>query len=72
MRATTAGDGRDPIAAMAEKLPADSLVFTHNPNMFLFWGKSAAQASILAACDRARLESWKAQFPGGIYFHFNF
>ncbi len=59
-------------AAMAEKLPADSLVFTHNPNMFLFWGKSAAQASILAGCDRALMESWKARFPGGIFFHFNF
>ena len=57
---------------MAEKLPSDAIVFTHNPNMFLFWGRSAAQASILAGCDRARLEEWKARFPGGIFFHFNF
>jgi hypothetical protein len=58
--------------AMVEKLPADAIVFTHNPSLFLFWGRSAAQASILAGCDQARLESWKAQFPGGIFFHFNF
>jgi len=32
---------------MAKVLPDDSVVLTHNPNMFLLWGKSAAQASLV-------------------------
>jgi len=57
---------------MAKYLPEDSIVFTHNPNMFLFWGKSSAQASILAGYDHVGLKNLKGRFPGGIYFHFNF
>ena len=57
---------------MADALPLDSIVFTHNPNMFLFWGRSSAQASILAGYDEARLRSVEASFPGGVFFHYNF
>lgn len=57
---------------MFEALPGDGLVFTHNPNMFLFWGKSAAQASLLANSDEPQLAELRRRFPGGIFFHFNF
>jgi hypothetical protein len=57
---------------MFESLPADGIVFTHNPNMFLFWGKSSAQASILAAADETKLAELRRRFPDGIYFHYNF
>lgn len=57
---------------MCESVPADGIVFTHNPNMFLFWGKSAAQASLLARYDEIRLAELRRRFPGGIFFHFNF
>lgn len=56
---------------MAEKLPPNSLVLTHNPNMFLLWGKNAAQASI-ATQDTPHLRNLFKRFPGGIYFHYNF
>jgi 4-amino-4-deoxy-L-arabinose transferase-like glycosyltransferase len=57
---------------MSGSLPEDGFVFTHNPNMFLFWGKSAAQASILAGYEESRLNDVRSQFPGGIFFHYNF
>jgi hypothetical protein len=56
---------------MAETLPPDSLVLTHNPNMFLLWGQSAAQASI-ATYDIGYLRNLYSQYEGGIYFHYNF
>jgi hypothetical protein len=58
--------------AMLEFLPRHSVVFTHNPHMFLFWGKSSAQASILAGYSKEKLEKIREGFPGGIFFHFNF
>lgn len=57
---------------MLKSLPPNSIVFTHNPNMFLFWGASAAQASIIAGYDQNGINGLKSNFPGGIYFHFNF
>jgi hypothetical protein len=57
---------------MLKSIPPNSIVFTHNPNMFLFWGVSAAQASILAGYDQNGIISLKSNFPGGIYFHYNF
>ena len=58
--------------SMVEYIPEDGIVFTHNPNMFLFWGKSAAQASLLAGYDQIGIDNLKNNFRGGIYFHFNF
>ncbi len=57
---------------MLAAIPEDAIVFTHNPNMFLFWGRSSAQASILAGYDAARLAALRERFPGGIFFHYNF
>jgi hypothetical protein len=58
--------------AMLDYLPRNAIIFTHNPNMFLFWGQSAAQASILSGQDANGLQGLEMNFPGGIYFHFNF
>lgn len=56
---------------MAELLPVNSLILTHNPNMFLLWGKNSAQAS-LATYDKSTLDNLFDRYTGGIYFHYNF
>jgi hypothetical protein len=56
---------------MAKMIPDDSLVLTHNPNMFLLWGKSAAQASLATEHSRD-FKRLFYQYRGGIYFHYNF
>ena len=55
---------------MVGLLPPHSLVLTHNPNMFLIWGQSAAQASL--ATDKARIKHFFQRFKGGLFFHYNF
>jgi len=57
---------------MLKSIPRDAIVFTHNPSMFLFWGRSSAQASILSGYDQNGLKGLKSNFPGGIFFHYNF
>ncbi|MBL7212638.1 MAG: glycosyltransferase family 39 protein [Desulfobacteraceae bacterium] len=56
---------------MAEKLPPNSLVLTHNPGMFLLWGKNAAQTSV-ATEDSGHMNHLFNRYRGGIYFHYNF
>ena len=56
---------------MAKVLPDDSVVLTHNPNMFLLWGKSAAQASLFTE-QRSYFNRFFYRYKGGIYFHYNF
>ncbi|MDY6837299.1 MAG: glycosyltransferase family 39 protein [Thermodesulfobacteriota bacterium] len=56
---------------MAKLLPEDSMVLTHNPNMFLLWGKNAAQASI-ATHNAPLIEHFFKRYTGGVYFHFNY
>ncbi len=56
---------------MAEVLPPESVILTHNPNMFLLWGKNAAQAS-LATEQRRYFSRFFHRYKGGIYFHYNF
>ena len=56
---------------MANQLPPNSIVLTHNPNMFLLWGKNAAQASI-AVNEPITMEHLFDRYEGGIYFHYNF
>jgi hypothetical protein len=56
---------------MANYLPPHSLVLTHNPNMFLIWGKNAAQAS-MATYNLDQLKNLFQQYPDGIYFHYNY
>lgn len=56
---------------MARELPQDSIILTHNPNMFLVWGKNAGQAS-LATEHSQYFNNFFRRYPGGIYFHYNF
>lgn len=56
---------------IAKAVPDDALILTHNPNMFLFWGKSAAQAS-LATEYRKDFKRLFYRYRGGLYFHYNF
>ena len=56
---------------MAKALPPDSIILTHNPNMFLVWGKNAGQAS-LATEQPQYFKNFSRRYPGGIYFHYNF
>ena len=56
---------------MVEALPQDSVVLTHNPNMFLLWGKNAAQASLVTE-QRGYADNFFNRYKGGVYFHYNF
>lgn len=56
---------------MAHLLPENSVVLTHNPNMFLLWGHNAAQAS-LATEQSGYFRGFFHRYPGGVYFHYNF
>jgi hypothetical protein len=56
---------------MAQALPQDSVILTHNPNMFLLWGKNAAQAS-LATEQTGYFNGFFQRYKGGVYFHYNF
>jgi len=56
---------------MADVLPDDAVVLTHNPNMFLLWGKNAAQAS-LPTEQQSSFKRFFYRYKGGIYFHYNF
>ena len=56
---------------MFEMLPENSLVLTHNPNMFLLWGGNAAQAAI-ATNNKQQINHFIEKYTGGVYFHFNY
>jgi hypothetical protein len=56
---------------MAKEVPPGALILTHNPNMFLLWQKSAAQAS-LATEHPSYSNNFFSRYYGGVYFHFNF
>ncbi len=56
---------------MASALPDDAVVLTHNPNMFLLWGKNAAQAS-LATEHASSFNRLFYRYKGGVYLHYNF
>jgi hypothetical protein len=56
----------------AARLPRNSLVLTHNPNMFLLWGVSAAQASIASTEVEYARVAYFPRYRGGVYFHWNF
>jgi 4-amino-4-deoxy-L-arabinose transferase-like glycosyltransferase len=58
--------------SLANELPRNSIVLTHNPNMFHVWGHSAAQAS-LATTEPGYVTSVLARrYAGGVFFHWNF
>lgn len=56
---------------MAALLPENSMILTHNPNMFLLWGKNAAQAAI-ATNNEPLIDHFFQRYTGGVYFHYNY
>jgi hypothetical protein len=58
--------------SFAENLPRNSIVLTHNPNMFHLWGRSAAQASIAMTEPDYVSHVLLPRYAGGVFFHWNF
>ena len=57
---------------IASTLPPHSIILTHNPNMFLLWGKNAAQMSIAANEKEYVLQHYLKRYTGGVYIYWNF
>jgi len=57
---------------LVEMLPDNSLIFTHNPNMFILWGQSAAQMFIAANENPETLDRLYKRYAGGLYLHWNY
>ena len=55
----------------SEKMPERSIVLTHNPTMFILWGKNAIQAHV-ALTNPVLVEQLMERYPGQVYFHLNF
>src|SRR5579862_77361 len=58
--------------AFARLVPADGLVLTHNPSMFLLWGTNAAQMSLAATDEEFVRTEITSQPNHPVYFHDNF
>jgi hypothetical protein len=58
--------------AVAAGLPANSYVFTHNPNMFHVWGRNAGQSSLAALESNYVNDVLIPRYAGGLFFHWNF
>jgi hypothetical protein len=56
----------------ADRVPADSMILTQNPNMFLLWGKNAAQLSLATTDDAYVRGHMLSRYRGGVYVHWNF
>lgn len=52
-------------------LPENSIIFTHNPNMFLIHKQSAIQSSS-ETYRPGIIEQHLGRFKGGVYVHFNY
>lgn len=58
--------------SVAETLPANSVVLTHNPNMFHVWGRSAAQMSLVTTDASFVQNALAPRYAGGVFLHWNF
>ncbi|MCX7003038.1 MAG: glycosyltransferase family 39 protein [bacterium] len=56
----------------ARLVPPHALILTHNPNMFLLWGHSAAQMSLFSEQRDYFANVLLPRYPGGIYLHWNY
>ncbi len=61
----------DIVRELIELVPERSMVLTHNPGMLHVMGQSAAQTSHVAY-QPSKVDQFFREFPGGVYFHFNF
>ncbi|MBF0191997.1 MAG: glycosyltransferase family 39 protein [Magnetococcales bacterium] len=57
---------------LADRLPPDSLVLTHNPNLFQLWGHHAAQLSLAQSNPDHVNRVLFPRYRGGIFLHHNF
>ncbi|MEO5331910.1 MAG: hypothetical protein H7839_07780 [Magnetococcus sp. YQC-5] len=57
---------------MVAKVPPESLILTHNPNMFQLWGYHAAQMSVIQSNPHHLNQGLFPRYQGGIYLHYNF
>ena len=53
------------------RLPVDSYVLAHNPDMFHLWGRSGGQMSRLIE-NPAAANALAQRYSGGVYLHWNF
>ena len=53
-------------------LPENSVILTHNPNMFHIWKKNALQASLATTEYNYVANVLMNRFKGGVYFHYNY
>jgi len=56
----------------AALLPENSIVLTHNPNMFHLWGKNAAQISLATEEKSYVNQILFHQYKDGVYLHWNY
>jgi hypothetical protein len=56
----------------ATLLPENSIVLTHNPNMFHLWGKNAAQISLATTSKSYVNQVLFYQYNKGVYLHWNY
>ena len=54
-----------------KKLPENSIIFTHNPHMFLIHKQSAIQTSS-ETYNPGTIERLRERFSGGEFLHFNY
>ena len=57
--------------SLVRDVPSNGYVLTQNPGMFQVWGVNAGQTSLVATRP-SRLQDLARQYPGGVYFHWNF
>jgi hypothetical protein len=57
--------------AVSRELPRQSLVLTHDPNMFLIWGRNARQMAMLPS-DVAAVRDLARRHGGHLYLHWGF
>lgn len=56
----------------AASVPPDSMILTQNPNMFLLWGRNAAQLSLVTTDEPYVRAQMFPRYGGGVYVHWNF
>ena len=77
IRSLTKGEGelcridREYAMEFVELLPPNSIIYTHNPNMFLINKQSAIQTSV-ETYEPGTIRRHMDRFKGGVYIHYNY
>ena len=56
----------------AELVPPGSAILTHDPNMFLIWGKNAAQMSMVSANPDYFEQHYFRRYGGNVFLHWDY